>query len=313
MFQYALSRLISFIPTLVVVTVIIFTLVRLLPGDPASIILGEAASPQAVTELRHQLGLDRSWPQQYLSWMGSLLRFDLGVSYRNLRVVDLLKEKLPTTLELALLAMLVSILIALPAGIVSALRPNSLLDRVITFLALSGISVPTFFTGIVLIFVFSVNLAWIPASGYVALWENPAKNLQLMILPAFTLGSFSAAVLTRFLRAGLHDVMTQDYIRTAKAKGLSFSGVVWQHAIRNALIPAVTVLGLQLGGLLGGAVITEQIFSIPGIGNMLITAVLSRDIYVVQAAVVCSAVLVFVVSFLVDLAYAWIDPRIRYQ
>lgn len=313
MFQYALSRLISFIPTLVVVTVIIFTLVRLLPGDPASIILGEAASPQAVTELRHQLGLDRSWPQQYLSWMGSLLRFDLGVSYRNLRVVDLLGEKLPTTLELALLAMLVSILIALPAGIVSALRPNSLLDRVITFLALSGISVPTFFTGIVLIFVFSVNLAWIPASGYVALWENPAKNLQLMILPAFTLGSFSAAVLTRFLRAGLHDVMTQDYIRTAKAKGLPFSGVVWRHAIRNALIPAVTVLGLQLGGLLGGAVITEQIFSIPGIGNMLITAVLSRDIYVVQAAVVCSAVLVFVVSFLVDLAYAWIDPRIRYQ
>lgn len=313
MFQYALSRLISFIPTLFVVTVIIFVLVRLLPGDPASIILGEAASPQAVRELRHQLGFDRSWPEQYLVWMGSLLRFDLGVSYRNLKVVDLLKEKLPTTLELALLAMLVSILIALPAGMVSALRPNSLLDRAITFLALSGISVPTFFTGIVLIFVFSVNLAWIPASGYVTLWENPAKNLQLMILPAFTLGSFSAAVLTRFLRAGLHDVMTQDYIRTAKAKGLAFPGVVWQHAIRNALIPTVTVLGLQLGGLLGGAVITEQIFSIPGIGNMLISAVLSRDVYVVQAAVVCSAVLVFVVSFAVDLTYAWIDPRIRYQ
>ena len=313
MFQYAISRLISIVPTLLVVTVIIFVLVRLLPGDPATIILGESASPQAVTELRHQLGLDRSWPEQYLRWMGSLLRFDLGVSYRNLKVVDLLKEKLPTTMELALFAMLVSIVIALPAGIISALRPGSFLDRAITFLALSGISLPTFFTGIILIFIFSVNLAWIPASGYASLVENPARNLQLMILPAFTLGSFSAAVLTRFLRAGLNDVMTQDYIRTAKAKGLAFTSVVWRHAIRNALIPAVTVLGLQLGGLLGGAVITEQIFSIPGIGNMLITAVLNRDIYVVQAVVVSSAIMVFLVSFLVDLTYAWIDPRIRYQ
>jgi len=202
--------------------------------------------------------------------------------------------------------------LALPAGIFSALRPGSVTDRLVTLLALSGISLPSFFLGILLVYLFSVQLAWIPASGYVDLSENPALNLKLMLLPAVTLGVGSGAVLTRFLRGSLLEVLSQDYVRTARAKGITGHFVVVKHALRNALIPVVTVLGLQLGGLLGGAVVTEQIFSVPGFGRLLVDAVFTRDLPVIQGMVLTSAALVLVVSFVVDLLYGMIDPRVRY-
>nr|WP_281416253.1 ABC transporter permease [Deinococcus aestuarii] len=209
--------------------------------------------------------------------------------------------------------MLISLLIALPAGILGAMRQNSWVDRLLTLLALSGISLPSFFLGILLIYLFSIRLAWIPASGYVPFLEDPGRNLLLLLLPAVTLGVPTAAVLTRYLRSSMLEVMTQDYVRTAHAKGVTGGRVMFKHGLRNALIPVITAFGLQLGGLLGGAVITEQIFSVPGFGRLLVDAVFTRDLPVIQGVVLVSAVAVFLVSFLVDLAYAAVDPRIRYH
>ncbi len=311
---FALRRLLSSIPTLLIVTVIVFAMVKLLPGDPARLILGQEATPQALEELRRSMGLDRSLLQQYLSWLGGAVRLDFGTSLTdNSSVSRLIAQKLPVTLELALFAMLISLLISLPAGILSAVRRNTWVDRLLTLLALSGISLPNFFLGILLIYLFSIRLAWIPASGYTSLLENPGRNLLLLLLPAITLGVGSAAVLTRYLRSSLSETLNQDYVRTAHAKGLPGGQVISKHALRNALIPFLTAFGLQLGGLLGGAVITEQIFSIPGFGRLLVDAVFTRDLPVIQGVVLVSAVAVFLVSFLVDLSYAAVDPRIRYN
>jgi len=313
MLNFAARRLLAAIPTLLVVTLLVFALVRLLPGDPARLQLGEEATPQALTELRHQMGLDRPVAVQYLQWLADLSHLNLGRSLQDhASVAGLIAQKLPTTFELSVLSLLVAVALALPAGIFSALRPGSVTDRLVTLLALSGISLPSFFLGILLVYLFSVQLAWIPASGYVDLSENPALNLKLMLLPAVTLGVGSGAVLTRFLRGSLLEVLSQDYVRTARAKGITGHFVVVKHALRNALIPVVTVLGLQLGGLLGGAVVTEQIFSVPGFGRLLVDAVFTRDLPVIQGMVLTSAALVLVVSFVVDLLYGMIDPRVRY-
>ncbi len=314
MLVFALRRLLSAIPTLLIVTVLVFAMVKLLPGDPARLMLGEEATPQAIRELRHTLGLDRSLPEQYVSWLGNVLQLDFGKSMKDSSSVgQLIGDKLPVTIELALFSMLISMLIALPAGIISALRRHTWVDQVVTLLALSGISLPNFFLGILLIYLFSIRLAWIPASGYTDFFSDPGRNLLLLLLPAITLGVHSGAVLTRYLRSSLSETLSQDYVRTAHAKGVSTRQVTFKHALRNALIPFLTVFGLQLGGLLGGAVITEQIFSIPGFGRLLVDAVFSRDLPVIQAMVLVSAVAVFLVSFLVDLGYAAADPRIRYH
>jgi peptide/nickel transport system permease protein len=311
---FALRRLLSSIPTLLIVTLLVFAMVKLLPGDPARLILGQEATPQALAELRRSLGLDRSLPEQYLSWLVSAVQLDFGTSLTdNSSVGRLIAQKLPVTLELAVFAMLISMLISLPAGILSAVRRNTWIDRALTLFALSGISLPNFFLGILLIYLFSIRLAWIPASGYTSLLENPGRNLLLLVLPAITLGIGSAAVLTRYLRSSLSETLAQDYVRTAHAKGLPAGRVISKHALKNALIPFLTAFGLQLGGLLGGAVITEQIFSIPGFGRLLVDAVFTRDLPVIQAVVLVSAVAVFLVSFLVDLGYAAVDPRIRYH
>lgn len=314
MIQFALRRLLSTLPTLLVVTVLVFAMVRLLPGDPARLLLGEEATPQALAELRRSLGLDQPLPVQYFSWLFDALTLDLGRSVKdNASVAGLIADKLPTTAELALLSMGLALVIALPAGLISALNPGGLTNRLVTLVSLGGISIPNFFLGILLIYVFSVQLAWIPASGYVPFSEDPWRNLSLMILPAVTLGTASAAVLTRYLHASMAETLTQDYVRTARAKGVTGYNVIVRHGLRNALIPVITVFGLQLGGLLGGAVITEQIFSVPGFGRLLVDAVFTRDLPVIQGMVLVSAVLVFAVSFLVDLAYAAADPRIRYH
>ncbi len=314
MIPFAIRRLLSTLPTLFVVTVIVFAIVRVLPGNPARLLLGEEATPALVAELTHEMGLDRPLPVQYASWLGGVLRGDFGRSVKdNMSVGILIFEKLPTTLELAFLATLVSVLIALPAGIVTAAKRGGFTDGAITVLALSGVSLPNFFLGILLIYLFSIQLGWIPPSGYVTPLENPLENLRLMILPAITLGLGTAGALTRFLRGAMLEVLGQDYVRTARAKGVAGRAVLYRHALRNALIPVVTIFGLQLGGLLGGAVITEQIFSIPGFGRLIVDAVFTRDFPVVQGVVLFSAASIFLVSFLVDLIYAAVDPRIRYR
>jgi peptide/nickel transport system permease protein len=311
---FSIRRLLSTLPTLFVVTLIVFAIVRVLPGNPARLLLGEEATPQLVAELTHQMGLDRPLPVQYATWLLGVVQGDFGRSIKdNMSVGRLILEKLPTTLELALLATLVSVLIALPAGIVTAAKRGGFTDGLITVLALSGVSLPNFFLGILLIFLFSIQLNWIPPSGYMTPLENPLENLRLMLLPAITLGLGTAGALTRFLRGSMLEVLGQDYVRTARAKGVMGRIVLYRHALRNALIPVVTIFGLQLGGLLGGAVITEQIFSIPGFGRLIVDAVFTRDFPVVQGIVLVSAMAIFLVSFLVDLIYAAVDPRIRYR
>ncbi|MER3555838.1 MAG: glutathione ABC transporter permease GsiC [Meiothermus sp.] len=313
MIPFLLRRLIAGLPTLLAVTLLVFTLTHLLPGDPIRLLLGEEANPQLAADLRRQLGLDRPVLVQYLGWLGGLLQGDFGRSLKNnLPVGSVILEKLPTTVQLSFLAMLVAVGISVPTGVFAALRRGSWWDGGITALALTGISLPNFFLGILLIYAFSIRLGWIPPSGYVEPWVDLRKNLLLLLLPAITLGTALAGALTRFVRNSLLEVLSQDYVRTARAKGLAERVVIFKHALRNAAIPVVTVMGLQLGGLLGGAVVTEQIFSIPGFGRLVVDAVLNRDFPVLQAVVLLAALAVFLVNVLVDLLYAAIDPRIRY-
>ncbi|ADW21820.1 MULTISPECIES: ABC transporter permease [Thermus] len=314
MIPYLLRRLVEALPTLFLVSVVVFFLTRILPGDPVRLLLGEEPDPKVAEEVRRSLGLDRPLLVQYASWLWNLFQGDLGRSIKDgTPVARLILEKLPTTLELATLAMLVALAIGLPSGVVAAVRRGTWLDGLVTSTSLMGVSVPNFFLGIMLIYLFSLRLGWVPPSGYVELWIDPKRNLLLMVLPAVTLGTALAGAIARFTRNSLLEVLSQDYIRTAKAKGVSSAAVVLKHGLRNAAIPIVTVLGLQLGGLLGGAVVTEQIFSIPGFGRLVVDAVFTRDFTVLQGVVLTSALAVFVVNTAVDVLYALIDPRIRYR
>ncbi len=314
MITFALRRLLATIPTLLVVTLLVFGLVRLLPGDPARLMLGESANPQAIAELRTQMGLDRPIMVQYAAWLADVVRLDLGRSLvDNASVSRIIGQKLPTTIELSLLSMLVALVLAVPAGTIGAVKRGKPIDSAVTVFALAGISLPNFFLGILLIFFFSVQLRWVPASGYVGLLEDPLRNLSLMALPAITIGVGLGAILTRYLRASLIETLSQDYVRTALAKGVPGLAVITRHALRNAMIPVITAFGLQLGTLLGGAIITEQIFSIPGFGRLLVDAVSTRDLPVIQGVVLIAALAVFLVSFVVDLLYAAADPRITYS
>jgi len=311
---YLLRRLVEALPTLFLVSVVVFFLTRILPGDPVRLLLGEEPDPKVAEEVRRSLGLDRPLLVQYASWLWNLFQGDLGRSIKDgTPVARLILEKLPTTLELATLAMLVALAIGLPSGVVAAVRRGTWLDGLVTSTSLMGVSVPNFFLGIMLIYLFSLRLGWVLPSGYVELWTDPKRNLLLMVLPAFTLGTALAGAIARFTRNSLLEVLSQDYIRTAKAKGVSSAAIVLKHGLRNAAIPIVTVLGLQLGGLLGGAVVTEQIFSIPGFGRLVVDAVFTRDFTVLQGVVLTSALAVFVVNTAVDVLYALIDPRIRYR
>lgn len=314
MYLFVLRRLIGGLPTLLLVTVMVFALTRILPGDPARLLLGEEATPELVAQIREELGLNRAIPVQYADWLLGLVQGDLGRSIRgNEQVARIIWQKLPTTLELSFFSLLVAILIGIPTGVMAALRRNTAADASVTVLALSGISIPNFFLGILLIYLFSVQLAWIPPSGYVEPWVDLKKNLLLMLMPAITLGTALAGAIARFTRNSMLEVLSQDYVRTARAKGLEGRVVVYKHALRNAAIPVVTVIGLQLGGLLGGAVVTEQVFSIPGFGRLLVDSVFNRDFPVLQAVVLISALAVFLINVLTDLLYAAIDPRIRYH
>jgi len=304
-------RALTAIPTLFIVTLMVFAIQRSLPGDPALILAGEQRDPEVIAFIRQRYRLDDPIPVQYVAWLGQLARGDLGRSLRtNERVLDLIAAKLPVTVELAVLSMLVAVAIALPVGVLAAVKRGTAVDYGGTALALTGISVPNFWLGIMLILLVSVRLGWLPASGYVPLSEGVWENLKRMIMPAFVLGTGLAAVLMRQLRSSMLGVLRQDFVRTARAKGLRGAVVVVRHAARNALIPVVTILGLQLGALLSGAVLTEQVFTIPGFGKLVVDAVFNRDYAVVQGVVLITATGYILINLLVDVAYAVLDPRI---
>ncbi len=312
MAAFLIRRLVHAIPILFLVSLIVFLLLRWLPGDPAQLILGQEATPEALAALRTKLGLDRPLPVQYVTWLAGVVRGDLGVSLiTNQPVLQVILSKLPPTVELAVGAFTFSLLVAIPAGIISATRRGSAADYAATMFAFAGLSIPNFWLGIMLLLFFAVQLKWLPASGYVPLWQDPAQNLKVMILPILATGMREAAIVTRQMRSSLLETLGQDYIRTAWAKGLRERAVLFGHAFKNGLIPIITVGGLQIAGLLGGLVITEQVFSIPGFGRLIVDSIFNRDFTMVQGAVLVAAVIVVLVNILVDVLYAFIDPRIK--
>src|ERR1700681_713978 len=310
--NYLLQRLATLVPTLFFVSILIFGLQQLLPGDPALILAGEDRDPTVIAHLHERLHLDKPLPVRYLYWAGGVLKGDLGESVRIQKPVrELIFEKLPVTLELAALAIVIALSIGLTAGIVSAVAKDTVWDYAANVFALWGLSTPNFWLGIMLILLFSVTLGWLPASGYVSPIEDLRANLAAMIMPAFVLGNAIAAVLMRHTRSAMLQVLSSDYVRTARAKGLDERVVVLRHALRNALIPIVTLGALQFGELLGGAVLTEQVFSIPGFGKLIVDAVFNRDYSVVQGVVLFTATTYITLNLLADMAYFAINPRMR--
>jgi peptide/nickel transport system permease protein len=312
MTRLVLKRLIELLPTLAILSVIIFLLQRLLPGDPALALAGEDAGPELIEQIRRQYGLDQPLPIQYWHWLSGVLGGDLGQSMRmRLPVAELIARRLPVTLQLAVMAMLLALAIGIPAGIISAVKRNSIVDYLANLVALSGISVPNFWLGIMMILLFSVTLGWLPASGYVSLAENWQRSLQTTLMPAIVLGSAIAGVIMRHTRSAMLQALDSDYVRTARAKGLSETRVVVRHAMRNALTPVITLGALEFGGLLGGAVLTEQIFNIPGFGKLIVDAVFNRDYAVVQGVVLVTALIYVVLNLLADIGYILANPRLR--
>ncbi|MBY0411677.1 MAG: ABC transporter permease [Burkholderiaceae bacterium] len=313
MFAFFLRRLISLVPTLVFVSMLIFGLQQLLPGDPAQILAGEEQNPEVIAHLRETMHLDKPLPVRYGYWVAGVLQGDFGESVRTQQpVLDLILQKLPVTVQLAMMSMLIALLIALPAGILSAVKKGSLLDHGATVFALSGLSMPNFWLGILMILLFSVQLGWLPASGYVSPFEDLRANLAAMIMPAFVLGTGISGVLMRHTRSSMLQVLAADYVRTARAKGLRERVVVVKHALRNALTPVITLGALELGTLLSGAVLTEQVFTIPGFGKLIIDAVFNRDYAVVQGVVLVTATVYVMLNLLADMAYFVFNPRLRH-
>ena len=312
MFEFLVKRLATIVPTLVFVSILIFGLQQLLPGDPAMILAGEEQDPAVVAYLHAKLHLDEPLPVRYAYWVGGVLRGDLGESIRNQQpVLQLILQKLPVTIELALLAMTIALVIGIPAGIVSAVARGSAWDYAANAFALWGLSTPNFWLGILMILIFSVQLGWFPASGYVSPFEDLRANLAAMVMPAFVLGNAIAAVLMRHTRSAMLQVLSADYVRTARAKGLSERVVVLKHSLRNALTPIITLGALELGTLLSGAVLTEQVFTIPGFGKLIVDSVFNRDYAVVQGVVLVTATAYIGLNLLADLAYFAVNPRLR--
>jgi peptide/nickel transport system permease protein len=312
MTAFLLRRIALIVPTLFFVSVLIFGLQQLLPGDPALAMAGEDANPQVIAFLRQKYHLDEPLPVRYALWIEGVAHGDFGESIRIKRPVrDLILEKLPVTAELAGLAMLVAIVIGVPMGILAAVRHDTAVDYGATMVALWGISMPNFWLGILLILLFSVTLGWLPASGFVTPAESLKQNLLTLIMPAFVLGNAIAAVMMRHTRSAMMQVMSADYVRTARAKGLSQLSVVMRHALRNALIPVVTLGALEFGALLSGAVLTEQVFTIPGFGKLIVDAVFNRDYAVVPGVVLCTAFAYIMLNLFADIAYVLINPRLR--
>ncbi|WP_284179591.1 ABC transporter permease [Rhabdaerophilum sp. SD176] len=312
MFALISRRLLQLVPTVIIVSMMIFGLQQLLPGDPATIMAGEERDPEVIEQIRKQYRLDQPIPLQYVYWIKGVVSGDLGESMRLKEPVSrLVAQKLPVTLQLATMAMLIAILIGVPAGIISAVKKGTAWDYLVNVISLWGISTPNFWLGILMIFLFSVHLGWLPASGYVSPFEDPWQSLKTTIMPAFVLGNSIAGVLMRHTRAAMLQALSSDYVRTARAKGLGEKRVILAHAMRNALTPVITLGALEFGTLLSGAVLTEQIFTIPGFGKLIVDAVFNRDYAVVQGVVLVTSATYIILNLLADIGYILVNPRLR--
>jgi peptide/nickel transport system permease protein len=313
MYGFILRRIGQSVVVLGIVSILVFSMMRWIPGDPIVVILGDEYSPEAHQRLRTELGLDKPLVVQYLIWIRSVLSGDFGYSYINhTSVSTLLYDAFLPTLSLVIGTLIIGILIALPSGVLAAVKRDSPLDYGSMGFAIVGYSMPSFWKGILLIWLFAVTLRWFPTMGYVHPWENLGEGLWRLALPSLTLGTFFAGLVARITRSSLLEVLQQDYIKAATAKGVRRLPIVYKHALRNALIPVVTVIGLQFGTLLGGAVLTETVFNIPGMGRLTVMAIFNREYHVVQGAVLVGVVFVIVVNLMVDIAYAFLNPKIRY-
>jgi peptide/nickel transport system permease protein len=319
MTTYIIRRLLMMIPVILLVTLVLFVLREATPGDPAVVAVGQETDlnreeyQETLQRVRARFDLDKPLPVQYALWVGRAFTGDLGRSYRsNQPVREAIVERMPVTLQLGLASLLLSWIIAIPAGVIAAKNRNKIQDVAANFFGLLGLSLPNIWLAFVLILIFSVNLGWLPPSGYVPFSDDPLGNIKSLILPAVTLGTSAAAGLMRLTRSALLEVIGQDYMRTAEAKGLRARVVLWRHGMRNALIPVVTLIGLELGGLLGGAFIMEQIFSLPGMGKLAVDAIYSRDYPIVQGVLLMATLAYLFANFAVDLVYGVLDPRIRY-
>ncbi len=315
MSRYILRRVISMIPVLLIVSIIAFGLLYVLPGDPAVAILGDnAGNQQTYLALRHDLGLDQPLYAQYLSWLGRVVQGDLGRSIRtNESVATVLMQRVPISMYLGAAGLVVGLALGLSVAIVSALRPGSRIDSLGTLLAMGGVAIPSFWQALLLVYVFAVLLRWVPPSGFTSPFVDPFLSAKMLILPAIVLGTHSAAVIMRQGRSALMEVLEQDYVTTARAKGLNDRTVVGGHALKNAMIPIITVIGLQVGTLVSGAAITETVFAIPGVGRAAVDAIFFRDYPVLQGAVLILTLGVLMANLLTDVTYAYLDPRIRYR
>lgn len=316
MSRYLVQRLLLMLLTLLGVSVIVFALIRLLPGSIVDQILGveSVRDPADIQRIQAYFGLDQPVTVQYARWLGRIVQGDFDTSYRTGRSVrSMLGDTLPLTVELAAGAVLVSLAIGVPTGVLAALRQNRATDMLLRIGTLLGLSIPSFWQGTILILVFSYYLRWAPPVSWVSPFEDLSANLRMMILPVVTLGTASSAAIQRYTRNAMLDVMRQDYVRTARAKGLRERRVVYSHALRNCLIPVVTVLGLELGALLGGAAVTEQVFTLPGVGRLVLEGIYGRDYPVIQGTVLLIATAFIVLNFVVDVLYALLNPRIRYS
>ncbi len=313
MSTYILRRLALMVPVLILVSALVFVLIRAIPGDAVSLMLEESADPAEAALLRKKLGLDESIPVQFMYWSRDALQGDLGTSLwtRNSVTSEVLRA-LPVTAELALLSMIVAALIAIPAGILSAVKQDTIVDYAVRSISILGLSIPAFWLGTLMIMLPALWFKWLPPTTYVPIYENPIENLKQFILPALALGYFLSAITMRMMRSQMLEVMRQDYIRTARAKGLRERAVIMRHTVRNALVPVVTVLGGQMGGLLGGVVIIEQIFLLPGLGRLTLWSIQVRDYPQIQANILTIVVLTLVVNLVTDVSYGWLDPRIRF-
>ena len=312
MLRLILNRVLVAIPTLLLVSIFVFGLLKLLPGDPVLALAGEERDPEVIAVLRAKYGLDQPVYVQYWRWLSGILQGDFGLSIRTrLPIGEMLVERLPVTLQLAFQALIIALVIGIPAGVVAAIWRGSPVDWIVTSIGLAGLSIPSFWLGIMLILAFAVGLGWLPSGGYVGFFTSPMENLRTTLLPSLVLGTAAAAIVMRHTRSSMIATLKADYVRTARAKGLRKSIVVRRHVIRNALVPVVTTVTLHLGELLSGAVLTEQVFGIPGFGKMIVDGVFSRDYAVVQAVVLVSAVMFLAMSLIADLAYVLLTPRLR--
>ncbi len=334
--RYILRRLIQLVPVLLGISLLVFAFLHLIPGDPAVTLLGDRATPEAVEQLRERMGLNQPLPLQYLSFLGSLLSFDLGTSiFTGVPILDEIKLRWPATFELSVVAMLIALLLGIPAGVIAAVKKNSLVDNLTMSGSLLGVSMPVYWLGLLLVYLFAVNLQWLPPSGRIGIdagysfqpitgffifdaliqgdFAALGNILSHLVLPAVTLSTIPLAIIARITRSAMLEVLSQDYIRTARSKGLKELMVIGKHALKNAMLPVVTIVGLEFGTLLGGAILTETIFSWPGIGSWIYGGILQRDYPVVQGGVVFVAFMFVLVNLLVDLSYAFLDPRIQYK